>query len=35
MMRYGVGTARRGWLPRERILNTMPLDRLLKTLNKH
>jgi Histidinol phosphatase and related hydrolases of the PHP family len=27
-MRYGLGTARRGWLGRERILNALPLDKL-------
>ena len=29
-MRYGVGTARRGWLTKEEVINTYPLDKLLK-----
>ena len=33
-MRYGVGTARRGWLQKERILNTMPLATLVKWFSK-
>jgi DNA polymerase (family 10) len=33
-MRYGVGTARRGWLPKERIINTMRLAKLVKWLSK-
>ncbi|MCL4379390.1 MAG: DNA polymerase/3'-5' exonuclease PolX [Candidatus Marsarchaeota archaeon] len=32
-MRYGVGTARRGWLQKDRILNTLPLRELIKRLN--
>lgn len=31
-IRYGVGTARRGWLTKARIINAMPLDALLKKL---
>ena len=31
-MRYGLGTARRGWLCKERILNALPLDKLKKFL---
>jgi len=27
-MRYAVHTARRGWLERENVLNTMPLERV-------
>lgn len=34
LMRYGVGTARRGWLTKERVLNTLPLEKLIKTLKK-
>lgn len=34
MMRYGVGTARRGWLTKGRVINTMPLDKLLKAIKK-
>jgi DNA polymerase (family 10) len=34
LMRYGVGTARRGWLTENRVINTLPLERLLKTLKK-
>ena len=34
MMRYGVGTARRGWLAKGRVLNTLPLEKLLKTLHR-
>lgn len=33
-MRYGVGTARRGWLQKDRVLNALPLDKLLKALKK-
>ncbi len=33
-MRYGVGTARRGWLTKERVLNTLPLKKLQKHLAK-
>ena len=31
-LRYGVGTARRGWLTKRQVLNTLPLDKLLKRL---
>ncbi|MCL5093514.1 MAG: DNA polymerase/3'-5' exonuclease PolX, partial [Candidatus Marsarchaeota archaeon] len=31
-MRYGVGTARRGWLSSDRILNALPLGKLEKAL---
>ncbi len=34
LMRYGVGTARRGWLTKDRILNAMPLDKLRKLIGK-
>ncbi len=33
-LRYGIGTARRGWLTKERVLNTMPLNALMKELAK-
>jgi DNA polymerase (family 10) len=33
LRRYGVGTARRAWLPAEAVLNTWPLDRLRDWLN--
>jgi len=29
-MRFGIGIARRGWLTKDMIINTMPLDKLLK-----
>ncbi|MFD2356520.1 hypothetical protein ACFSTC_55580 [Nonomuraea ferruginea] len=31
-MRYGVGTAQRGWLTAGRVINTWPVDRLLEFL---
>jgi DNA polymerase (family 10) len=31
-MRYGVGTAQRGWLTADRVINTWPIDRLLDFL---
>jgi DNA polymerase (family 10) len=34
LMRYGVGTSRRGWLTKERVINTLPLDKLLKVLKR-
>ena len=33
-LRYGVFTARRGWLQPEDVINTYPLDRLKKVLKK-
>ncbi|NPV27106.1 MAG: DNA polymerase/3'-5' exonuclease PolX [Firmicutes bacterium] len=33
-MKYGVATARRGWLTKEDVLNTLPLDKLLKRLGR-
>jgi DNA polymerase (family 10) len=33
-MRYGVGTARRGWLTKDRVLNALPLKSLQKILSK-
>ncbi len=29
-MRFGVGTARRGWLEKDQVINTLPLDKILK-----
>ncbi len=34
MVRYGVGTARRGWLTKDRVLNALPLKELIKRLGK-
>jgi DNA polymerase (family 10) len=34
LIRYGVGTARRGWLTKEDVINTMNLDSLLKFFKK-
>ena len=31
-LRYGVGTARRGWLTKRQVLNTLPIEKLLKRL---
>ncbi len=31
-LRYGVGTARRGWLQEGRVLNTLPLQKLMEVL---
>jgi len=33
-MRYGVGTARRGWLEKDRVINTYPVDKLLKLFRR-
>ncbi|MDE1869009.1 MAG: DNA polymerase/3'-5' exonuclease PolX [Candidatus Micrarchaeota archaeon] len=33
-MRYGVGTARRGWLTKDRIINTMDLPSVLRYISK-
>ena len=30
VLKYGIGTARRGWLSKENVINTLPLDRLMK-----
>ncbi len=30
LMRYGVSTAKRGWLPKERVANAMEIDKLMK-----
>jgi DNA polymerase (family 10) len=32
LMRYGVVTARRGWLRKEDVLNTLPPEKLLQSL---
>jgi DNA polymerase (family 10) len=33
-LRYGIGTARRGWLTKEKVINTMPLEKTKKFLAK-
>jgi DNA polymerase (family 10) len=33
-MRWGVYTARRGWLEKKDVLNTLPLEKLLKNFKK-
>ena len=33
-LRYGVGTARRGWLTKNRILNAASIDDVVKILKK-
>jgi len=33
-MRFGVAVARRGWLSPKDVINTLPLDRLLKEIKK-
>jgi DNA polymerase (family 10) len=33
-MRYGVSVARRGWLTKKDVLNTLPLDDLMKAIKK-
>jgi DNA polymerase (family 10) len=33
-MKYGIGTARRGWLTKDKIINSLPLNRLVKELSK-
>lgn len=33
-LRYGIGTARRGWLTKDRVLNTLPLNALMKELSR-
>jgi DNA polymerase (family 10) len=32
MMKYGVITARRGWLEKKDVINTLPLEQFLATL---
>ncbi len=34
MMRFGVGIARRAWLSKKDVINTLTVDRLLKTIEK-
>jgi DNA polymerase (family X) len=34
VLRYGIGTARRGWLTKERVINTLKLADLMKVLGK-
>jgi DNA polymerase (family 10) len=34
LMRYGVMTARRGWVPADRVINTWPLERLQEWLGR-
>ena len=33
-MKFGVGIARRGWLTKEQVLNTLPLKEFLKRIEK-
>ena len=33
-MKYGIGTARRGWLTKDKVINTLPLREILKVLSK-
>ena len=33
-MRYGVQMARRGWLEKQDVLNTLPLEQLLAALRR-
>ena len=35
MMPYGIGTARRGWVEAKDVVNTYPLDQMLKMLKDH
>jgi len=32
LMKYGVGTARRGWLEKKDVINTLPLEGFLASL---
>ena len=34
VLRYGIGTARRGWLLKEDVINTLPVEKLLKHFKK-
>ena len=34
LLRYGVGTARRGWLTKEKVLNALPLKKVLGKLRR-
>ncbi len=31
-MKYGIAMARRGWLEKKNVLNTLPLEQLIKKL---
>jgi DNA polymerase (family 10) len=33
-MRYGIGTAQRGWLTKDDVINTWPLSKLRRFLRK-
>ncbi len=33
-MKLGISVARRGWLSREDVINTLPVEELLKALSK-
>jgi DNA polymerase (family 10) len=33
-LRYGIGMARRGWLTKDKVINTMPAKRVAKLLNR-
>jgi len=33
LLRYGVGTARRGWLSKDRVINTLSMEKLTKVLH--
>lgn len=34
-MKYGIGTARRGWAKKDTVINTWPIDRLIEFLNQN
>lgn len=34
VLRYGIGTARRGWLTKDKVINTMPLNDLMRLLKR-
>ena len=34
LLRYGIGTARRGWVHKENVANTRDIDNFLKLINK-
>ncbi|MEM0154596.1 MAG: DNA polymerase/3'-5' exonuclease PolX [Methanothrix sp.] len=33
-LRYGIGMARRGWLTKDKVINTMPVERVAKLLDR-
>jgi histidinol phosphatase-like PHP family hydrolase len=33
-MRFGISVARRGWLSKEDVINTLSINELLKTIKK-